>query len=375
MTTFIDFHIIQTLPPSNINRDDTGAPKSAMYGGVRRARVSSQAWKRATRRDFEGIIDTLKLSYRTKRVVELLSPRILARQGKPADDEAAVAAANKRAEEVIKALGLKIEKPRAKRAAASSPAAAAQSKYLVFISAAQADRLAELAAADGPLDNKVVKEVMKGGNGIDIALFGRMVADAGDINVDAAVQVAHALSTHAADTEDDYYTAVDDMNPAADTGAGMIGTVEFTSATMYRFASINVDALAANLGSADAAGEAAAAFAKAFATSMPTGKQNAFGNRTLPDAVVVMVRDSQPVSLVGAFEKPVLPGQDGFVRASCEALVTYANDLLPQFGAESQQVWVTCGPGAEALDELGERKTLDELAGAIRSAATDYARL
>lgn len=375
MATFIDFHIIQTLPPSNINRDDTGSPKSAMYGGVRRARVSSQAWKRATRRDFEDIVDESHLSYRTKRVIELLTERILTRTGESVDDAAALAAANARAAKVITALGMKIEKARPKKDAEPGPEQAGQSEYLLFISSTQADRLADLAAAEGELDKKAVKEVMKGGNGIDIALFGRMVANAADINVDASVQVAHALSTHAVDTEDDYYTAVDDRNPAEDTGAGMIGTVEFSSSTLYRFASINVDGLAANLGSAEAAGEAAAAFTKAFTTSMPTGKQNSHGNRTLPDGVIVMVRDTQPVNLVGAFEKPVVSQQGGYVQQSCERLVAYANGLLDDFGAEPQQAWVTRGPNAEALDDLGQRVNLSELVDAVRATATERARL
>ncbi|MDO5697170.1 MAG: type I-E CRISPR-associated protein Cas7/Cse4/CasC [Dermatophilus congolensis] len=372
MPTFIDFHIIQTLPPSNINRDDTGAPKTAVYGGVQRARVSSQAWKRATRRDFDDLVDVSRLSRRTKRLVELIGNRILARRGSAVDDAGALTAAYARAEEVIKALGMKVEKPR-KKADEGAPEPAGQSEYLLFISATQADRLADLAAGDGALDKKAVKEVMKGGNGIDLALFGRMVANDADINVDAAVQVAHALSTHAADIEDDYYTAVDDENPAADTGAGMIGTVEFSSSTLYRFASINVAGLAANLENAEAAGEAAAAFTRAFVTSMPTGKQNAFGNRTLPDGVVVMVRDMQPVSLVGAFEEAVPPGPQGFVRASCEQLAAHAK-AQGEFVAAPQATWVTRGgPAASALDALGERMTLDELVDRVRTVTAEKA--
>lgn len=373
MATFIDFHIIQTLPPSNVNRDDTGAPKTAIYGGVQRARVSSQAWKRATRQDFKGMVDPSRLSYRTKRVVELITERILIRAGSSSSDEAAVIDATARAEEVVKALGMKVEKPR-KKPAEGAPAPAGQSEYLLFVSSTQADRLAELAVGEDPIDKKAAKEIMKGSNGIDIALFGRMVADAADINVDASVQVAHALSTHAVDTEDDYYTAVDDRNPSEDTGAGMIGTVEFSSSTLYRFASLNVDGLAANLAGADATGAAAAAFTRAFATSMPTGKQNAFGNRTLPDGVVVMVRETQPVSLVGAFEEAVAPSRDGFVRESCERLAQHAEELLPQFGAVAQQAWVTrVGSATAALDALGARVTLDELVERVRAVATERA--
>lgn len=373
MPTFIDIHIIQTLPPSNINRDDTGAPKSAVYGGVKRSRVSSQAWKRATRQDFKDHVDTSKLSSRTKRVVELLADRIQTRRGGDAS-EADVAASRDRAIEVLKTLGLKTEKPRPKKDADPSQVAVNQTEYLLFISATQADRLADLAAEEGTLDKKAVKDVMKSGNGIDIALFGRMVADAADINVDAAVQVAHALSTHAADSEDDYFTAVDDKNPEEETGAGMIGTVEFTSATLYRFASINVDGLAENLGSTEAAGEAAAAFVRSFATSMPTGKQNTFANRTLPDGVVVMVRDTQPVSLVGAFEDAVQRSEGGYVRPSCEALVKHAADGTNDFVCPPLATWVARGGSvAESLDALGTRTSMDELVTHVRSTVTELA--
>ncbi len=367
--TFIDLHIIQTLPPSNVNRDDTGAPKSAMYGGVKRARVSSQAWKRATRKHFEGHIDASELGFRTKRLVELLAPRIQEITGGDMTD------AEARAARVLEALGLKLEKPRAKKNVEEAQQdQTPKAEYLVFLSSHQLDALAQLAATGDAVDKAAAKAVVKGKNGVDVGLFGRMVADAADINVDAAVQVAHALSTHAVDNEDDYYTAVDDENPAEETGAGMIGTIEFNSSTLYRFATINVDGLRANLGDAAAAGEAAAAFVQGFTASMPTGKQNTFGNRTLPDAVVVMVRDSQPVSLVGAFEEAVPASADGYVRASCERLVAHARRTLPQFGAEPRLTWVTRGPeAAAAVDELGVAVTLSELAEKVRALVSETA--
>lgn len=311
MTTYIDIHVIQTLPPSNVNRDDTGQPKSAVYGGATRARVSSQAWKRATRERFKDHVDASELGYRTKRLVELLGERILERRGDSSDDSAAIGSAQDIAQSTLEALGLKFEKSRPRRGKEDEPVAAPQAEYLFFVSTSQLERLAGLATSEGALDKKAVKAVMQDGHGVDVALFGRMVANAADINVDAAVQVAHALSTHKVDNEDDYFTAVDDRNPESESGAGMIGTVEFNSSTMYRFATINVGGLMHNLGNADAVGRAAAAFTQGFITSMPTGKQNTFGNRTVPDAVVVMVRDGQPVNLVGAFEEPVPPSDEG----------------------------------------------------------------
>jgi len=188
-----------------------------------------------------------------------------------------------------------------------------------------------------------------------------MVADDANLNVDAACQVAHALSTHAVATEFDYYTAVDDRNPAEETGAGMIGTIEFDSATLYRYATVNVDALNRNLGDGESTAQAVEAFVRAFATSMPTGKQNTFANRTVPDAVVVMVREGRPVNLVGAFEEPV-KGRAGYVAASCEALATYATDVEAAFGGSPTDTWVArVGRRTDALAPLGEPIPFDEL--------------
>ena len=124
------------------------------------------------------------------------------------------------------------------------------------------------------------------------------------MNVDAAAQVAHAISVHPVETEFDYFTAVDDYLQADESGAGMIGTVEFNSSTLYRYATVDVNRLADNLGDAVAARRAVEAFVESFVRSMPTGKQTTFANRTLPEAVVVMVRDSQPINLVGSLREP-----------------------------------------------------------------------
>lgn len=364
--TFIDVHVLQTLPPSNINRDDTGAPKTAFFGGTRRARVSSQAWKRATRAAFAESLDPADLGYRTKRLVELLAPRIEQRSNLSRDE------AQVRAQAALAAIGLKLEKPRAKKAAEEVEAAAPRSEYLVFLSGHQLDALADVAvaASDGKIDKKAAVEAADTRHGVDISLFGRMVADAANLNVDAAVQVAHAISTHAVDNEFDYYTAVDDKSPEEETGAGMIGTVEFNSSTLYRFATVHVDGLRKNLGDAGATAEAAAAFVRGFVCSMPTGKQNTFGNRTLPDAVVVSVRTDQPVSLVGAFEEPV-PEGGGYVRQSAERLAQHAAAMGQAYGTPPAQSWVVRATGsAAAVDVLGPVVTLDELIDGVREVAS-----
>ncbi|TQJ05832.1 CRISPR system Cascade subunit CasC [Amycolatopsis cihanbeyliensis] len=360
----MDIHIIQTVPPSNINRDDTGSPKTAVYGGTRRARVSSQAWKRSTRDAFDSMLDTSELGVRTRRVVELLADEIT-RQDSGLKDQA-----GKLAKATLEAAGIKLKAARKKDEAPD------ESGYLLFLSHAQVAGLAELAvsaaAAGGTvtIDKKEAKARADQKQSVDIALFGRMVADDTELNVDAAVQVAHALSVHEASNEYDYYTAVDDHKRAdseEDAGAGMIGTVEFNSATLYRYATVNVDRLRDTLGSDDAARRAVEAFARAFVTSMPSGKQNTFANRTLPDAVLVVVRDTQPISFVGAFEE-ALRGreQDSRIAASARRLADYGKEVQDTYDQRPVAAWcVGVGDRAAALTELGERTTFDVATKAV----------
>jgi CRISPR system Cascade subunit CasC len=376
--TIVDVHILQTVPPSNLNRDDTGSPKTAQYGGVRRSRVSSQAWKRATRVAFAQLLDRAELGVRTKRVVELLADRIKALA--PELDERAtdLAAGTLKAVGVLKAS----DQANKDEGASAKKKAAAESSYLVFFSARQLDNLAEAAIAAAQADQQFtetlkahnVKALANRDHSVDVALFGRMVADVKDINVDAAAQVAHAISVHPVDNEYDYFTAVDDRKEAVDeSGAGMIGTVEFNSATLYRYATVDVDRLRDNLGDPLAVRRALEAFLRAFATSMPTGKQNTFANHTLPDAIVVLLRATQPINFVGAFEEPVIDGLTaGRVRMAADRLAEYATDVERAYGARPVRSWVVrVGDRTKAVASLGEEVTLDELITAVGDQAAD----
>jgi CRISPR system Cascade subunit CasC len=360
--TIIDIHILQTVPPSNLNRDDTGSPKTAVYGGVRRARVSSQAWKRATRLAFNRTLDPGELGVRTKRVVELLREQIVALDPTLTDD------AETLAKEVFKAVGIKTSAPKKGQTE--------ESGYLLFLSTRQIRALAEAAVeaarAGGKLAEELkarnVKALADQAHSVDVALFGRMVADVADLNVDAAVQVAHAISVHQVENEYDYYTAVDDRKESEEeTGAGMIGTVEFNSATLYRYATVDVDQLRENLGDGPAVRRAVEVFLRAFVTSMPTGKQNTFANRTLPDAVLVKVRDTQPINFVGAFEEPIASGQTiGRLQEAAARLATYAEDVENAYGEQAVRSWlVRVGDRTKKLEEAGEQATLDELVEAV----------
>ena len=369
MALFVDIHIIQTVPPSNINRDDTGSPKSAFFGGVRRVRVSSQAWKRATRLGYASVLNTDDLGVRTKQAVELLVTRMRDLSPDLAED-----AASERAVAVLTALGIKTEKKTTKTRQKAITAGVTSvvhpsTEYLIFWSNRQLDRLAELAINNPKATKREVAAVGDAEHGIDVGLFGRMVADDADLNVDASVQVAHALSTHAAEIEQDYFTAVDDKNVGSnETGAGMIGTVEFNAATLYRYATVNVDLLRENLaGDNEATARAVQAFVRGFVLSMPTGKQNTFANRTVPDGVIIAVRDDQPINLVGAFEEPVTLGDEvaSYVQGSACRLVRHAQSVAEFAGSPREYVVAASTPRAADLSALGDLVTADELVSRV----------
>ena len=368
---FIEFHIIQSLPPNNMNRDDTGSPKTAVFGGVRRARVSSQAWKKATRDVFSSILDEEDLGTRTKYAVDLIAEQITYAAPEYSQDSVTMAA------DALGATGIQVKPDKNGRQTTGA---------LFFISGAQSRDLANLAIEsrnDGiAIEKKIARSILDvkknaSDNAVDIALFGRMVADAPDLNVDATCQVAHAISIHKADTEFDYYTAMDDLAPEDNAGAGMIGTIEFTSSILYRYATIDVPHLKLNLGdSVEATTRAVRAFAHAFITSMPTGKQNTFANRTLPAAVLVQTRNTQPVSLANAFEEPIEPkGEKGRIQLACEALVDQEKMLDDAFGVAPLHTFAILGaPQTEALLSLGEKMSLSELENRLDQAVRAWSQ-
>ena len=166
---------------------------------------------------------------------------------------------------------------------------------------------------------KTLQAILNNNPAVDIALFGRMVVDDPSLNEDASAQVAHAISTHAVQTEFDFFTAIDDLQPEDNAGAGMLGTIEFNSSTMYRYANVAVHELYRQLGDKEQTLNALKLFIEAFANSLPTGKSNTFANQTLPQAILVTLRSDRPVNLVSAFEEPV-KSSDGYVQKSIEKL-------------------------------------------------------
>lgn len=365
MSVFVDIHVLQTLPPSNPNRDDTGAPKSTTFGGVSRMRISSQAIKRAARQNFEGKIADGNYGVRTKKIVELVA-RTIGEKRPDLEPQSA-----ELAEMGLKAIGFKLTEPRGKK----TDQELKESGFLVFLSAKQiehvADALIAVAAEDDPaaaFKELKPRSLVDTDHSIDIALFGRMVAEPNALNVDAACQVAHAIGVGAVEREYDYYTAVDDekkRNDEADEGAGMIGTIEFASATVYRYATINVDMLRENLGDDTVVDRAIELFVDSFVRSMPTGKITTFANRTLPDAVLVQVRDDQPINMCGAFEDPIVSDRNGFAEPAVERFVKFESQLRELTGLEavdSLVAWST--PRGAGFGKLGNQVRLVDLGGA-----------
>ena len=296
---YLDIHAIQSVPPSNINRDDTGSPKTAQYGGATRARVSSQCWKKAMRDYFLSHGDAGKVGVRTKDIVTYVAEKIREKDTMKSVDEAM-----EMADKVINLAGVSTKDYKA--------------KALFFLGNKQAEELA-MAALRNVQDKNEIKMILKENPAIDIALFGRMVADEPTLNEDASCQVAHAISTHAVSGEYDYFTAIDDLSPEDNAGAGMIGTIEYNSSTLYRYADIAVHELCRQLGSKEAAISAVTLFIEAFIKSMPTGKVNTFANQTLPQGIIVTLRSDRPVNLVSAFEEPV-QAKGGYAKESMAKL-------------------------------------------------------
>ncbi len=342
----IELHAIQNFAPSNLNRDDTGAPKDCLFGGYRRARVSSQAFKRAMRMEFRdgGLLpDKADIGTRTKRIVEGLTARL---------GDAGIAEEESRPliERALGGLGLKLEENK--------------TQYLLFVGPRELDALAvacvqlrDMGESDTTGDGatksgrnakreaksaitgemqRTLKAAMDGGKAADIALFGRMVADNADINTDAACQVAHAISTHKTDIEFDYYTAVDDLNPKEETGAGMIGTVEFNSACFYRYANVDLDQLRHNLNDdAAAVHQTLEAFVRAFVTAIPAGKQNSMAAQNPPSFVFAVARDAGNWSLANAYVRPVPQHADDLVKESIGRLDTEWAGITKMYGTRS----------------------------------------
>jgi len=363
---FIELHILQNFAPSNLNRDDTNAPKDCVFGGFRRARISSQCIKRSIRTHdvFKKTIENVggDLGIRTKRIIKALSDKLKAIAK---DEDVSIVAA----ENTLKCLGIgKTDEQK--------------SEYLLYIGSDELDHFVKLITENGNWDlmsqpkevglvhekgnkkgkKKTQKELKKDYKALfsnelqkefakvisqnkkiarsyaaDIALFGRMLADDKNMNVDAACQVAHAISTNEVDMKMDFYTAVDDLLPDEESGSDMMGIVEFNSSCYYRYALISYDLLKKNLGNdVQMADAAVIGFIKAANHAVPTGMQNSTAPKNPPSYVRVLVRtEGAPWSMANAFIRPVRPGRnegEDLITRSVNELEEYFNALKDNYG-------------------------------------------
>jgi CRISPR system Cascade subunit CasC len=345
MKTLIEIHVLQNFAPSNLNRDDTGAPKDAFFGGTRRGRVSSQCEKRAVRQYFaekvgDGVFSADELAVRTKRVYQGIADALAGKRD-PAETRA-------KAERALSYVELKA-------------ADDGKSQYLLFLGRREIAAMAETidkhwdlivdageprgndsgaakrakskkdAAGGAPKEVRdQIKAVFNGGKAVDLALFGRMLADMPEKNQHAACQVGHAITTSVVEREFDFYTAVDDLKPEDTAGADMMGTVEFNSACYYRYAVVDWEKLVANLqDDADLATKGLRVFLEGFVLAEPSGKQNSFAAHNPPEFVAVSVCfDAAPRNLANAFETAIrVKAGESLTRKSAEALAAKAGVL------------------------------------------------
>ncbi|MGW6841292.1 type I-E CRISPR-associated protein Cas7/Cse4/CasC [Streptomyces sp. NPDC054958] len=396
---YLDIHLIQSYPYSNLNRDRQGAPKSARYGGVMRARQSSQNGKRHTRRALENA--TGIRAVRTRGVPKAVAER-LRRRGWDAD------VALTAGQMLILAAGVKglgIADSQGTNALLFLPESAldelagladryrGEITQAAFDVAAEAEKAAKKTSrklsdadldADADGDEPAVGEssvlakyaakvlpklevlgILQSRNA-SVAAFGRMLANEAGSTVDGAVQMAHGLSTHAAATQLDYFTAVDDIlqDEGTETGAGHMGDNRYTSATFYRYASLNVSELVGNLdGDAETSLQVTAEFLRAFVTTVLPAKASGTAPFTVPHLVYVALRSDRPVSLVGAYESAVPDSTQGYVPASLARLDEHAAAHHRFLGTGGLVTHAHSGLAGETFAALGER--IDGLEGLI----------
>jgi CRISPR system Cascade subunit CasC len=329
MSDFVQLHLLTVYGPSNLNRDDTGRPKGAEFGGVRRLRVSSQSLKRAWREsDVFAVGLAANTGWRTQRLGQLIVDHLTERQ-----------APEERAIEIARSIAGVFGKLKGERD--DDPAFIEQLAFVSPEEQAAALALADRALAGEKIEPKAEDLLRTTDTAVDIAMFGRMLADASRFNREAAVQVAHAITTHKAVAEDDYYTAVDDLKkPQEDAGAGFLGVQEFGAGVFYLYACIDRGLLERNLGGDRALRNAAlTALGEAMAKVGPRGKQNSFASRAHASYILAERGAQSPRSLVAAFLRPV--GGDNQLGQSIDRLEELTNGLDKAYG-----------PGADARETL-----------------------
>lgn len=337
----LELHILQSVPVACLNRDDLNSPKTAIFGGVQRARVSSQSWKRAIREMAKESNPTQFKGERTRLIYDPLRKAL-------EDLKLSESEADEGAKKIADALA-KLD---------SKPSEKVKVTTLYFMSPLEIQTMAKEYAK-----TKDAKKALKSvdaksiNDAADISLFGRMVANDHSLTVEAASMFSHALSVHKVDNEIDFFSAVDDLQGKDESGAGMTSTLEFNSATYYRFAALNLDMLADahHLGSLTQTERQAVVqtFVESTIKAIPGARKNTMNGNTLPIYVLAVVREKgHPIQLVNAFENPIRSTQ-GYGSKAIEQLKTEYAKLKQTWGVEA--IFAKAIPDAslqELLDEL-----------------------
>ena len=352
MNNYLNLHILTSLAFANPNRDDAGAPKSAIYGGVERARMSSQSLKRAARIGYEQY--SLSPTYRSAAVGTLVSKEL--RERGHVVDDAAEGLIDQAVRHLVE------DSPKNKRQSDDDLAeeGAEAGATLMWLSKAEVSALADTlkeVLTSGKLPNakalrkKIAAAVRE--PALPIAMFGRMFAASPDSATDAAVQVSHAISTHQHGVEVDYFTAVDDLRAH---GAGHLGLAMFVGAVYYRHVCIDRAQLQATMGNGLAtASNDLEHMLRSLVLELPSGKQNSAAHQSLPSLVLAM-QGPRPANCVEAFEKPVQADSDGYVQASAQALRDYIVDVSQFYGDAFGESRVA---GRSSLSALFAAETTD----------------
>lgn len=346
MTTFHQLHLLTSYPPANLNRDDTGRPKTALMGGAMRLRVSSQSLKRAWRTSdiFAKRLERA-LSLRTRRMGTEVHERLTKQH-----------VAAEIAEETARLIGGRFGKIQENRKKGDS----FQAEQLCFIGPAETEAIDALVAkvaetGKAPTEDEVKSLLIKSHRGADIALFGRMLAAQPDFNVEAAAEVAHAVTVHKAMVEDDFFTAVDDLKDRDEAdeegaGAGFMGDTGFGAGVFYLYLCVNRNLLVDNLSGETGLAEAAvAALVEAAAKIGPSGKRASFGSRAYTSYLLAETGEQQPRSLSVAFLKPVT-GTDVLTAAvgRLEETMTHMDDAYGATATDRYRMNVESGDGTLA---------------------------
>ncbi len=375
----IEIHMLKNYPPVNLNRDDTGAPKSCMFGGVTRSRVSSQCLKRSWRTSpiLKEMVGEEHLGIRTRKLPDLVAQRL---QELGASQEYIALVLPK-----LSGFGNKD---------GTENKDGSYTAQVVFYAPEDIQAVAETVKAllDGcpsvkevqDLTGKVLQEAVKGAEvrpvTLDMALFGRMVTSNAFRDVEASMQVAHAISTNKLNLESDYFTAMDDLlsgSSMEESGSAMIGDIDYNSACYYHYASLDTDLLAENLKySPDAQeliGKAVPALIRTMALTSPSGKQNSFAGHTLPSAILVELKEEKvPVSLANAFVRPVRPEQgNGYdlIRGSIQQMAAQVDDLQEGFGLKVEKRLWFCPKPYEGIEPASGHQVCNSLPQLVEEVA------